>query len=49
MNKCFPKGFLWGGAISANQAEGAYNLDDKGLSNSRCIAKRCSISAKITF
>lgn len=28
----FPEGFLWGGAISANQAEGAYNIDDKGLS-----------------
>lgn len=28
----FPKNFLWGGAISANQAEGAYNLDGKGLS-----------------
>lgn len=24
--------FLWGGAISANQVEGAYNLDGKGLS-----------------
>ena len=29
MNK-FPKGFLWGGAISANQAEGAF--DKKGMS-----------------
>ncbi|AGF58710.1 6-phospho-beta-glucosidase [Clostridium saccharoperbutylacetonicum] len=28
----FPKGFLWGGAIAANQAEGAYNEDGKGLS-----------------
>lgn len=28
----FPKDFLWGGAIAANQAEGAYNLDGKGLS-----------------
>ncbi|MCS4485891.1 6-phospho-beta-glucosidase [Staphylococcus americanisciuri] len=24
--------FLWGGAIAANQAEGAYNIDGKGLS-----------------
>ncbi|QIK57253.1 family 1 glycosylhydrolase [Erysipelothrix sp. HDW6A] len=24
--------FLWGGAIAANQAEGAYNVDGKGLS-----------------
>lgn len=28
----FPEGFLWGGAISANQAEGAYLTDGKGLS-----------------
>ncbi|MED4228089.1 glycoside hydrolase family 1 protein [Neobacillus cucumis] len=28
----FPKGFLWGGAIAANQAEGAYDVDGKGLS-----------------
>lgn len=28
----FPKDFLWGGAISANQSEGAYNVGGKGLS-----------------
>ncbi|XJS11058.1 glycoside hydrolase family 1 protein [Aerococcaceae bacterium WGS1372] len=28
----FPKGFLWGGATAANQYEGAYNEDGKGLS-----------------
>src|SRR5690242_8689986 len=28
----FPKDFLWGGAIAANQAEGAYDVDGKGLS-----------------
>ncbi|EOH96478.1 6-phospho-beta-glucosidase [Enterococcus moraviensis ATCC BAA-383] len=28
----FPKDFLWGGAIAANQCEGAYNEDGKGLS-----------------
>lgn len=27
----FPKNFLWGGAIAANQAEGAYNEDGRGL------------------
>lgn len=34
MNKTirFQKGFLWGGATAANQLEGAYNVDDKGLS-----------------
>lgn len=28
----FPKGFLWGGAIAANQCEGAWNVDGKGMS-----------------
>ncbi len=30
----FPKDFLWGGAVAANQLEGAYDLDGKGL----CVA-----------
>ncbi|WEM45295.1 6-phospho-beta-glucosidase (plasmid) [Photobacterium sp. DA100] len=30
----FPDDFLWGGAIAANQVEGAYDLDGKGLSTS---------------
>lgn len=28
----FPKDFLWGGAVAANQLEGAYDEDGKGLS-----------------
>ena len=28
----FKKDFLWGGAIAANQCEGAYDEDGKGLS-----------------
>ncbi|MFI3284271.1 MAG: 6-phospho-beta-glucosidase [Erysipelotrichaceae bacterium] len=28
----FPTNFLWGGALSAHQCEGAYNLGNKGLS-----------------
>ena len=28
----FPEEFLWGGATAANQFEGAYNEDGKGLS-----------------
>lgn len=28
----FPKGFLWGGATAANQCEGAFDVDGKGLS-----------------
>lgn len=29
----FPDNFLWGGATAANQVEGAYNVDGRGLSN----------------
>ena len=28
----FPQGFFWGGALAANQAEGAWNMDGKGPS-----------------
>lgn len=28
----FPKNFLWGGATAANQCEGAWNVDGKGVS-----------------
>ena len=31
--KSFPQGFLWGGATAANQCEGAYNVDGRGLAN----------------
>ncbi|MEH2921401.1 glycoside hydrolase family 1 protein [Samsonia erythrinae] len=34
MSYSFPKAFLWGGAIAANQVEGAYLTDGKGLSTS---------------
>lgn len=37
MKKCqhkFPKDFLWGGAVAANQIEGAFDVGGKGL----CIA-----------
>lgn len=29
----FPKSFLWGGATAANQCEGGFNLDGRGLAN----------------
>lgn len=32
--KTFPDDFLWGGAVAANQVEGAYREDGKGLSTS---------------
>ena len=32
MDMRFPDNFLWGGAVAANQCEGAYNEDGKGLS-----------------
>lgn len=32
VNKGFPKDFLWGGAIAANQSEGAWDVDGKGVS-----------------
>ncbi len=28
----FKENFLWGGAVAANQVEGAWNVDGKGLS-----------------
>lgn len=30
--RAFPEGFLWGGAVAANQCEGAWNVDGKGPS-----------------
>lgn len=33
----FKTGFLWGGAVAANQCEGGWNLDGKGISTSDCM------------
>ncbi|MCM3784808.1 6-phospho-beta-glucosidase [Neobacillus mesonae] len=33
----FPKDFMWGGAIAANQAEGAYDAGGKGLSTADMV------------
>ena len=31
--KTFPHAFLWGGATAANQCEGAFDVDGRGLSS----------------
>ena len=36
----FPENFLWGGACAANQCEGAFEQDGKGLSVADVIAAR---------
>lgn len=33
----FPADFLWGGAVSASQCEGAWNTDGKGISTADCL------------
>lgn len=45
--RTFPQNFLWGGAIAANQAEGAWDADGKGVSCQDCMTagsrERCRI------
>lgn len=48
MNNVFPKGFLWGGAVAANQLEGGYLQDGKGLSTAdvlKCGKERIAMMA----
>ncbi|MDO4664283.1 MAG: glycoside hydrolase family 1 protein [Erysipelotrichaceae bacterium] len=35
----FPKDFLWGGATAANQFEGTWDVDGKGVSTSDCCTR----------
>ncbi len=35
----FPKDFLWGGATAANQIEGAWQVDGKGLTTAEVVRK----------
>ncbi|WP_115655933.1 glycoside hydrolase family 1 protein [Klebsiella variicola] len=39
-----PKNFLWGAAIAANQAEGAWNVDGKGHSVADAVAYKAHLS-----
>ncbi|MEQ7807736.1 glycoside hydrolase family 1 protein [Priestia aryabhattai] len=39
LDKEFPKEFLWGGAVAANQLEGAFDADGKGLSSNDIIER----------
>ena len=36
----FPKDFLWGGATAANQVEGAWDIDGKGMTIEDCLPYR---------
>ena len=42
----FPKGFLWGGATAANQCEGAWDVDGKGLSVADCTTYKPKVDKK---
>ena len=46
MMAIFPTDFLWGGAIAANQIEGAYLTDGKGLSTADLLPNRILSSHK---
>lgn len=46
----FPKNFYWGGATAANQCEGAYNIDGRGLTLSDVTTNgSVNASRKITY
>lgn len=42
----FPETFLWGGALAANQCEGAWNEDGKGLSVADCYLYKPHVDTK---
>ena len=42
----FPEGFLWGGALAANQCEGAWNVDGKGWSVEDVAAYKPKVDVK---
>lgn len=42
----FPNGFLWGGAVAANQVEGAWNADGKGWSVEDVVTFKPKVDVK---
>ncbi len=46
MSYVFPDGFLWGGATAANQCEGAWDVDGKGLSVADCTTYKPRVDKK---
>lgn len=42
----FPDGFLWGGAVAANQLEGAWNVDGKGMSVADVASYKPNVDVK---
>lgn len=47
--KEFPRDFLWGGATAANQVEGAWNVDGKGMSVSDVLRYKPEVDRKDYF
>ena len=46
MVKKFPEGFLWGGAVAANQYEGGWNEGGKGVSVSDCAGHHSDVDVQ---
>ena len=42
----FPKGFLWGGALAANQCEGGWNVGGKGWSTEDVVTYKPKVDVK---
>lgn len=42
----FPEGFLWGGALAANQCEGAWNVGGKGWSTEDVVTYKPNVDVK---
>ena len=45
----FPEGFLWGGAVAANQWEGGWNLDGRGpaMTDEEVVEELCEADAEV--